>query len=1023
MKFTNRHFEFRSAAAMHRTVVRASARSFSANQARYASSSSSSSPSPSSTTPYPIPTIKNNHQRQHQFFQQDRAPGAGGKAKKNLIFANRNHARMTEELVRRARAKEGGGWKHARKQKTPTTAAEKLLSDLNATVKSKQEARVSQEREVFDSTELADTDESEETRFTPEAPLGSFVEIRRNEVIEYGVVAGSGFKDRQWQLSVITPSGESWSVLKEDCYFTIPNLCSRDLAIRCGMEAQPANEVQLQARVEVLRRMRRMTTEVENAMVGVSRQLNTVYEAVRARNPKEWSEVTMSEIAQIVHKNPTSVEIYATHKVLMGAPIRFVASASYPVTQLLSVRPREEVEDLTRVIEWVREKNSILDEFADKGLAIAEQQRRIAAESMTEPPTVAPGEHTWTANEMTIIRFLRASLRHGRAVQMDPYTVPLGYILRRLYGIDMLAHGDDYVQQFLVGIGVLAPWSDLVINDRKNKFDLESNPTVLERRESAILRALENSKAPTPVHPEDFYPADPLASIRHDWGDMPAYVIDDFGAEELDDALSVERIPNEPDNYWIHVHIADPAALIPPTNFLAEKAAEQHETWYMVNKSFPLFPNCIVHHPTRGLSLGTLSKNGLPENVLTFSAKVDSKGEFLDYAVRAGLIRNVKLLNYDSINAKLGIVSGWPRYPFGNEPAKPPLLDIDDSIASDLRLLLDYALRQTTKRIDMNWFQFIRTNCEISRASTFPDEADLNNIASRLYRGFPKLTYQITSIGSDSEPGSRYLVAETMKLAAKVASMWFHDRDIPMIRRCSNPMVPSSEEAIQALLEMRNDQGLVAEEGLLKHIIYQPAGYYSTKPAMHWGIGVPDGQGYARVTSPLRRYGDLVAHWQIHRALIQEKRGQKMTGLYDTEWMEKAAIRIAMKEQYSKGTNRRHNRYWALMYIKRWREMFADGKNRDLWPMDKDGNPIEDPLGNLEGYFVTMPKLNRLSKEIQAQVQIPSLGIKEYLSEATLKDLGFPEIGNILPVKVRDIHLGVKPTMTLGVDFSRRSSM
>ncbi|KAF5359276.1 hypothetical protein D9756_003079 [Leucocoprinus leucothites] len=1004
---------------MHRTVVRVSAPRLCINQARYASSTANDGTAPS---------LK----RKGKSKAEEGPPPAP----KTYIHERSDFSRFTDKLVAKARPKDERGWKHIRSlrgdemrlkqqvkegaERSTKAARTPAFNRLRSAAAVKlEESYPSREKEAFNSPDVAEMDESEEVRYTPEAPLGSFVEVRRNDVTESGVVIGSGFKDRQWQMSVLTSSGESWAVLKEDCFFTIPSLCPADLATRCGMDSKPVNGTQLYARIEVLKRLRTLQNEVENATVGISRKLDSIYDTVRARIPREWSEVTVSEVAKTCHKNPTAVEIYATHRVMMNATARFVVTSSYPVSQILSVRPREEVEDLLKVQDWVRDKSPVINEFVTKGLEVAKAQRRMAEESMGEAPSTVPAEHKWTANDLTIIRFLKASLRHTRAVQMDPYSVPLGFIVRRIYGLNVVTHADDYVHRFLVDIGVLAPWQDLIIHDRRNKLDLETNPSVLMERENNILRALENSKDTNPIHPEDFYSVDPLSSVRHDWGDMPVYVIDDVTAEELDDGISVEPIPSEPGNAWIHVHIADPASLIPPTNFLAQKAAAQHETWYTIPKSFPLFPKAIIHHPTRGLSMGQRSRNGSPENVITFSAKVDSNGEIADFTVRAGLIRNVKVINYDSVDAKLGTEYQPPTHPFGGAPIKQRDMDLDPRAIQDLKIVNEYAKRQAEKRLAMNWFSFNRTKSVLQRANTFPPDVDSFTNEALFHRGFPQLTYALATTETDMKEGARNMIAESMKLACRVASMWFLERNIPMIRRCSNPMVPASEESIELLLSARNSYGFINEQQMLKHVIYQPAAFYATVPGMHWGVGVPEGQGYVRVTSPLRRYCDLLAHWQIHRALLQEKRGQTVKGLYDQEFIEKFATSVAVKEQFLKGTQRRHTRYWALLYIKRWQEMFADGKNKDLWPKDESGQPIEDPLQDLEGYFVSMPKLNRLTTETQAQIQIPKLGIKEYLSESTLKRLGYPEIGTSMPVRIHNINLGVKPTMVLKVDGSR----
>lgn len=96
-------------------------------------------------------------------------------------------------------------------------------------------------------------------------------------------MVGSGFKDRQWQMSVLTAQGSSWAILKEDSFFIIPSICPADLVTRCGMEIQPTDSSQLNARIEVLKRLRKIQREIETAMIGVSRQLDVVYETVRAK--------------------------------------------------------------------------------------------------------------------------------------------------------------------------------------------------------------------------------------------------------------------------------------------------------------------------------------------------------------------------------------------------------------------------------------------------------------------------------------------------------------------------------------------------------------------------------------------------------------------------------------------------------------------------------------------------------------------------------------------------------------------
>ncbi|KXN88638.1 Exoribonuclease II, mitochondrial [Leucoagaricus sp. SymC.cos] len=879
----------------------------------------------------------------------------------------------------------------------------------------------STEKQAFDSPVVAEVDE--EVSFSPQVSLGSFVEIRRNDTSESAIVVGSGFKDRQFKMSVLTSQGEVWIVIPADCFFTIPAICPADLATRCGSDPLPVNDSELHARVEVLKRLRTLQRSVENAMAGFSRQLDSIYETVRAKHPEEWSEVTVSEIANIFRKNPTTVEVYAAHKVLMDATTRFIAGTAYATSQTLVVRPQEHVRDLLQVQQWVRDRSPVLEKFIANAKKVAEPNKLLAKETLAEQPSVQVAQHRWTETDKMIIRFLRASLRHTRSVQIDPYELSCGFIIRQFYGfVSALDHLDDSIHRMLIDIGVLPPWQDLIIPDRSHHLDQETRPAVLTQREQNILRALEQSRDPNPVHPDDFYPTDPLASIRHDWGDLPVYVIDDVTAEELDDGISVERIPSDPEHTWVHIHVADASSLIPPTNFLAQQAAQQHESWYLVPRSFPLFPRCITHHPTRGLSLGIRSKNGQGDNVMTFSVKVDSHANIVDYNIRAGLIRNVKLIDYDSLNVKLDPEHGSDYdYPFSTVPDRPPFQDLDPRTTEDMKLLTKTGRQQTRKRLDMNWFSFDRTKGTVGRVSDFPVHNSAYSKIPRSYRGFPELTYAVTSTKRESERGSRSTVAEMMKLACRAASLFFTKKGVPALRRCSDAMVPATEKAIEDILNARDELGYIPEAEFLNTVIYAPSARYKLEPGMHWGLGVPNGEGYVRVTSPLRRYGDLVAHWQIQQILLQEKDGREVKGAFSADWLANFAGTMEMKDQHIKGTQRRHQRFWRLLFIERWRNMFGGGKNRELWPKDANGQPIEDPLHNLEGYAVMLPKINRLTQTLQMPIQVPKLGLKEFLMGIPLEEYENWSLGMKVPVQVQSIRLGTKPSMELSLDRARLS--
>lgn len=841
-----------------------------------------------------------------------------------------------------------------------------------------------------------------------------------------GIVIGSGFIDRAFRVAVLTKDGESYVALKQDICFSIPSVCPLDLAMRCGLEAYPDDEAQLGARVEVLKRLRIVQRQVELAVIGLSRKVPSIYDSLRSKDPNQWTEVKSSEVAIMLYKHPTATEMYATHKLLMDNPMRFVASNQYTADEMFKVRPLNGVNDLLQVLEWVRNKDPALNRFIAKAKEVADVQIKLRESSRGEQPAYVEANHSWSETDKVLIRLCVASLAHQRSIQLDPYLVPVGHLIRHFYGLRTVSHGDNEIHRLLMDIGVYAPWQDPLTLDPAYKLDLDMRPATVQEQDQRIVRALENSKELKPRHPEDFYARDPLESVRHDWGNMPVYVIDDPTAEELDDGISVERIESEPGYSWVHVHIADPGSLIPPTHFLAQKAANQFESWYTVTQTFSLFPKSLIHHPVHGLSLGIKSKNGIPDRVLTFSAKVDPEGILVDYAVRAGLVRNVKIINYESVDATLGIPGAVVGYPFGGAPT-PQRIPVLSDFAEDLDAFHEIASKQRQRRVAMNWIAFDSPSACVERTSPIPLHpsgiigAQIDDPC--LHKGFPSLVYTVVSMRENCEAGARAIVAEMMKLACRVGARFLSDRNVPAAYRAGPPLVPVSEDAIQTLLSKRDEFGYINERDAMHYFLYKPPAQYQNTPGLHFGLGVPQGQGYVRVTSPLRRYNDLVAHWQIQNVLLNEKAGKTskngVKGMFDSEWMDKFLQTLQVKSQTLKGVQRRHDRFWALRYILHWQETFADGKNRHLWPKDAQGNPIPDPLEGLEGYMSSGLVANRLLQQLQLNVTIPKLGLQPIVEDVPKKYQDEMLLGRHLGVNLSSIRLGVKANMSTTLDESR----
>jgi hypothetical protein len=127
---------------------------------------------------------------------------------------------------------------------------------------------------------------------------------------------------------------------------------------------------------------------------------------------------------------------------------------------------------------------------------------------------------------------------------------------------------------FLKEIGAITPWGYRV------HFDLR-----LPHASRAYVNGFSGS-----LQPLDH---DALEGLRKDWDNLPVYCIDDIGAKEIDDGVSIEPTDSS-DEYWIHVHTADPASKIAPRSALAQRAEFMVRTLYFPEDVRGMLPKFLV---------------------------------------------------------------------------------------------------------------------------------------------------------------------------------------------------------------------------------------------------------------------------------------------------------------------------------------------------------------------------------------------------------------------------------------------
>lgn len=128
---------------------------------------------------------------------------------------------------------------------------------------------------------------------------------------------------------------------------------------------------------------------------------------------------------------------------------------------------------------------------------------------------------------------------------------------------------------FLQEIGVIARW------DSRAQFDIR------------LFQISQVTPSGEPNWELSAIGVDALEGLRRDWGNLPVYCIDDIGAREIDDGVSIEPT-NSPDEYWIHIHAADPASGIAPRSAIAQGAESVMRSIYLPEGTIDMLPRHLV---------------------------------------------------------------------------------------------------------------------------------------------------------------------------------------------------------------------------------------------------------------------------------------------------------------------------------------------------------------------------------------------------------------------------------------------
>ncbi|AFY79515.1 exoribonuclease R [Pleurocapsa sp. PCC 7327] len=334
---------------------------------------------------------------------------------------------------------------------------------------------------------------------------------------------------------------------------------------------------------------------------------------------------------------------------------------------------------------------------------------------------------------------------------------------------------------------------------------------------------------------------------RLDLTHLKVYTIDDESTEEIDDGLSVEFLKHGKVRLWIH--IADPSRLVTPGDELDLEARRRSTSLYLPTGMISMFPTVLATDPM-SLVQGKLCP------ALSFGVVLDETGTVEDYSIYTSLIKPTYRLTYEDVDE---------------------MLELGIQAEPEIAALATWAQRRQQWRRSQGSIDIQMPE------SVIKVKAD------------DEIVIELLEVSR-----ARQLVAEMMILAGEVAGRYCQEHNLPVpFRGQPQPELPPEEELL--LLPA----GPVRACALRRCM---PRSEIGITPIRHASLGLDT---YTQVTSPIRRYTDLLAHFQLKAHL----RGDSLP--FSREQMQEILYSVTSSAQEATAVERQTNRYWGLEYLRR----------------------------------------------------------------------------------------------------------
>ena len=360
--------------------------------------------------------------------------------------------------------------------------------------------------------------------------------------------------------------------------------------------------------------------------------------------------------------------------------------------------------------------------------------------------------------------------------------------------------------------------------------------------------------------------------VRTDFRENMIFTIDGDDAKDFDDAIEVYE--REDGGFKVGVHIADVSAYVAKDGAIDKDAVERGTSIYLIYSVIPMLPQI--------LSNGKCSLVPHQDRLtMSFIMDVDSRGNLEGGEIKLGVINSKKRFTYNEVN---NIVEKQKKETMEANKEFLPMLDAMVKVSA--------AIRENRNRRG-------QLELDIPEAKVITDENGHPTDVKLRYRGLAEMAIEDLMILTNEFVASTFynmnlpFMYRVHEAPADEKLERFMNMAKQMGHKIKNKKSAVHSNDVRAVLENEEDDLVrtVLSSILLRSL---PKAYYGPENIGHFGLA---SDAYMQVTSPIRRYPDLVAHRLIKKYMFEPENFEKLN--YDAiyEYLCETGIATSSQER------------------------------------------------------------------------------------------------------------------------------